>query len=102
MPVWSRDLGLTPQDMSSALRTCGLLTPENRISKYADDTYLIIGSSKRHTLRRELENVAVWASRNNLRLNPKKSREMIIARKGNAEDGHGTRFLNEDTWSARQ
>src|SRR6218665_3485533 len=67
---------------ASDLRT---VDPENRISKYADDTYLIIGSSKRHTVRRELENVAVWASRNNLGLNPKKSREMIIARKGNAD-----------------
>src|SRR6218665_3694201 len=42
-------------------------------------------SPKRHTVRRELDNVAVWASRNNLRLNPNKSREMIIAHKGNAD-----------------
>jgi len=55
--------------------------PENRIAKYADDTYLIIGSSKRETVRMELDHIAAWAAQNNLRLNTNKSREMIITRK---------------------
>jgi|SRR6218665_1156507 len=91
MPVWSRDLGLTPQHnvtcISSVLRTCGLLTPKIIISNYADYTYMyvIIGSSKRHTVRQKLENVVAWVSRNNLRLNPNESRKMIITCKGKAD-----------------
>src|SRR5688572_29037329 len=49
--------------------------------KYADDTYLLIGSSMRETISQELASVKSWASRNNLRLNSQKSREMIISRR---------------------
>ena len=55
--------------------------PENRMVKYADDTYLLIGSSMRETISQELASVESWASRNNLRLNSQKSREMIISRR---------------------
>jgi hypothetical protein len=55
--------------------------PENHIVKYADDTYLLIGSSMRGTVSQELAFVKSWAARNNLRLNSQKSREMIISRR---------------------
>ena len=43
--------------------------PENKIPKFADDTYLIVGSSQAATNVEELENVENWAKRNNLHRN---------------------------------
>ena len=54
----------------------------NKMGKYADDTYLLIGASMRHTVGEEMENVSSWARANNLRLNQSKSREMLIIRRG--------------------
>lgn len=54
----------------------------NKMPKFADDTYLIIGSSMRDTVAKELENVSSWALKNNLPLNHSKSKELIIARRG--------------------
>ena len=50
------------------------------MSKYADDTYLLVGSSMRNTISEELMSVELWATANNLRLNVRKTREMIITR----------------------
>src|SRR6218665_2359827 len=44
------------------------LYSHNLLSKYADDTYLIVGSSRRD----KLDHVSNWAASNNLRLNPRK------------------------------
>ena len=52
--------------------------PENKIPKFADDTYLIVGSSQAATNVEELENVENWAKRNNLNLNHSKSAEMVF------------------------
>src|SRR6218665_3007566 len=54
---------------------------QNRIAKFADDTYLIILSSIRHTTDEELRAVQKWATVNNLKLNASKSKEMIVARR---------------------
>src|SRR6218665_1675218 len=54
---------------------------QNRIAKLADDTYLIIPSSMRHTTDEELRAVQKWATVNNLKLNASKSKEMIVARR---------------------
>src|SRR5688572_14692954 len=54
---------------------------QNKILKYADDTYLIIGESMRGTTHEELDNISIWAERNNLRLNKSKSREMLVYRR---------------------
>ena len=54
---------------------------QNKMKKYADDTYLLIGASMRNTTQEELDNVSDWAERNNLRLNAGKSKEMIIFRR---------------------
>jgi Reverse transcriptase (RNA-dependent DNA polymerase) len=53
----------------------------NKMTKFADDTYLIVPSSKRHTICEELDSISTWASINNLKLNPSKSREMMITRR---------------------
>ena len=52
--------------------------PENKIPKFADDTYLIVGSNQAATNVEELENVENWAKRNNLQLNHSKSAEMVF------------------------
>ena len=57
------------------------MDPANRIAKYADDTYLITGASKRDASAMELDHVANWAAQNNLRLNTNKSSKMVILRK---------------------
>src|SRR6218665_2611040 len=53
----------------------------NLLSKCADDTYLTVGTSRRDDIPAELDHIPNWAASNNLRLNPGKSREMIISRK---------------------
>ena len=57
------------------------VNPENKMFKYADDTYLLVGSRARTTVTEELNNVSRWAAINNLRLNVTKSREMLVARR---------------------
>src|SRR6218665_3603068 len=57
------------------------LHPKNRknlLSKYADDTYLLIGSSMIHTATEEFENIQSWAAKNNLKIHPSKTKEMIV------------------------
>src|SRR6218665_1585370 len=52
------------------------LSPQNIILKYADDTYLLVPSSNRHTVPSELNHISAWAINNNLMLNVNKSREL--------------------------
>ena len=54
--------------------------PENRLNKYADDSYLIVPSINSHLVREELDHIEEWAGENNLNLNASKSKEMIIRR----------------------
>src|SRR6218665_2828823 len=53
----------------------------NVIVKFADDTYLIVPGSKRDTINKELEGIQHWASLNNLKLNPNKSKKMLFRRR---------------------
>src|SRR2546425_9429949 len=50
----------------------------NFIDKYADDTYLIVSSNNEDSLLTEIHAIDQWAYENNLKLNKKKSTEMII------------------------
>ena len=50
----------------------------NYIDKYADDSYLIIGSNKDLTIGEEFDNIMKWADNNNMRLNQNKSKEIIF------------------------
>ena len=45
-------------------------------------TYLLVGSTKRHTISTELNHITEWAKRDNLRLNAAKTSEMIIIKRG--------------------
>src|SRR6218665_2578001 len=54
----------------------------NVIVKFADDTYLLVGSNHLSTATEKFEHISAWAMENNLRLNPNKTRELIVVRKG--------------------
>jgi len=53
---------------------------DNHLLKYADDTYLLVGSSNIASLAAEYDRVKTWAFNNNLRLNLSNTREMVIYR----------------------
>lgn len=54
--------------------------PGNKMHKYADDTYLIIPSSKKETVCTEINRIKQWAAANNLKLNIEKTRYMVVYR----------------------
>ena len=60
------------------------LTPKysltNKLSKYADDTYLIVPASASHTISEEIEHIENWAEQSNLTLNKSKTKEIIFSR----------------------
>lgn len=65
------------------------VTDGNLILKYADDTYLLIPASNIQTRAAELQNVEQWAETNNLKLNHKKTSEIIITnRRGKGKSLH--------------
>src|SRR6218665_1801331 len=53
----------------------------NVIVKFADDTYLLVGSNHLSTATEEFEHISAWAMENNLCLNPNKTKEFIVIRK---------------------
>jgi hypothetical protein len=74
--------GVGPSDFIVNASDLHPIYAKNKIVKYADDTYLIIGAEMRDTVRAELDGIRTWATQNNLKLNTSKSREMLIARGG--------------------
>ena len=56
------------------------LHPDDRLNKYADDSYLIVPSSNSQLIPDELEHINHWALQNNLTLNVSKTKEMIVRR----------------------
>ena len=57
------------------------LQPVNILLKYADDTYLLVGARYIQSAAAEFDNISRWAATNNLRLNPLKTKELIVRRK---------------------
>src|SRR6218665_3615247 len=55
---------------------------ENKIAKYADDSYLLIVSNHLGTAKSEFQHIQSWASRNNLCLNASKTKELIVYKRG--------------------
>ena len=55
--------------------------PQNRLSKYADDSYLFIGSNYLHTAKAELQHIYSWSKEKNLKINSSKTREMAIIKR---------------------
>lgn len=50
----------------------------NHIDKYADDSYLIVGSNNESTIASEMQNIELFASESNLKLNNNKSKEILF------------------------
>jgi hypothetical protein len=65
---------------SYVINCCDLnpINPDNKFSKYADDTYLVVPSSNSNSITMEMQSISRWASANNLKLNENKSKEMIV------------------------
>src|SRR6218665_1420399 len=57
----------------------------NALMKHADDSYLLVGFRHISTATEEFDHITHWAGKNNLRLNPLKTKELIVSRRG----GHG-------------
>jgi len=49
--------------------------------KYADDSYLLIGSRNIQMVHDEPGHITAWVARKHLHLNPAKTREMVVIRK---------------------
>jgi len=58
--------------------------PQNKMTKFADDAYILVPASSNHTVDNEVRNISDWAECNNLKLNRSKSREMILSLKKKA------------------
>ena len=54
------------------------INPDNRMSKFADDSRLIVPACNSHTCESELANIEQWSANNNLQLNRLKSSEIIF------------------------
>ena len=54
------------------------LHPDNSLVKFADDTYLVVPSVNANTRRQEVDNIATWATANDLKLNVLKSKKVIF------------------------
>ena len=62
---------------ASDLTTAGF---DNKLKKYADDTYLICPSNSEVCAENELNKIEAWALVNNLKLNTKKSVEIVFVK----------------------
>jgi len=51
---------------------------QNRIFKFADDTYLIVPAVNTDTCQDEIQHLQTWAADNNLKLNRDKTKEIIF------------------------
>src|SRR5688572_494310 len=72
--------GLGPTDFVIAISSLKPKYSENRLNKYADDSYLLVPASCIDSTLSELDHISKWASISNLKLNHAKTREMIIRR----------------------
>src|SRR6218665_1362773 len=53
----------------------------NKMMKYANDTYLLVASRYINTAQEEFDNISQWAERNNLKLSASKTKELIVFRR---------------------
>jgi|SRR6218665_1845480 len=53
---------------------------QNAMTKFAGDTYLLVGSNCITTVTDEIANVKDWAAQNNMRIYPTKAKELVICR----------------------
>ena len=57
--------------------------PAIKMPKYADDMYLMFGTNKMDPISEEFANSRSWATLNDLRTRPNKTKDMIIYRRRN-------------------
>jgi len=55
-----------------------VLSPGNKLCKFADDTYFIIPASNVDSRSAEFNNIETWARKNNLTLKRSKSKEIVF------------------------
>src|SRR6218665_2680186 len=72
--------------------------PPNSMMKYADDSYLLLGSRQISTVTEEFAHIKAWAASNNLQLNPLKTRELIVYRPGPHPPGCNQGYLYAGPW----
>src|SRR6218665_2811118 len=84
--VQGSGVGLSEYDISAS--DLHPLNASNIFVKFAGDTSLISGAATCHTITDEIQGVHRWATKNNLRLNSSKSREMLIVRGGRWQVPH--------------
>jgi len=60
---------------------CIAIVDGNFMFKYADDSYLLVPSINTGTIPQEIQNLSLWASNNNLKLNHNKTHELILYNK---------------------
>src|SRR6218665_1737401 len=73
---WSNHIG--PPSYVVAASDLHAKRPPNSMMKYADDSYLLVGSRQISTVNEEFSHIKAWAASNNLQLNPLKTRELIV------------------------
>ena len=75
--------GPVPDQSPTLLITASDIHPVNTgklMSKYPDDTYLVIPASNVNTCTAEVEHIEAWSNANNLQLNRAKSLEIVFER----------------------
>ena len=50
------------------------------LTKFADGTYLLVGSASIGTIKDGYENIVQWVEKNNMKIHPSKTKEFIIYR----------------------
>ena len=70
--------GLGPASFLVTAADLRPLSDHNRITKFADDTYLIVPASNTATCHDELQHIQQWAENNNLQLNQANTKEIVF------------------------
>src|SRR6218665_2623048 len=53
---------------------------QNAMTKFSDDTYLLVGSRSVGTVTDEFLNIRNWAAENNMLIHPSKTKELVVYR----------------------
>ena len=73
---------ISPSDFIVGIADLKPVSSLNWLMKYADDSYLLIGSRNVHSTQDELNHISSWAtSKHRFHLNPTKTREMVVIRR---------------------
>ena len=87
MPLWTPAIiihgsGIGPAAYVVNTSDLKAVTPSNQLSKFANDTYLVIPASNLDSRATEIENIETLARTNSLTLNRNKSKEIVFSDPG--------------------